>query len=93
MISNLLPGPVTVVLRRNSSSLPVEFNRGNPNVGIRIAPNRFLRLVCEEMGGQPLVQVRTLQTAYFLQTSGYPKFQTSANISGAVLSPLCVEVA
>jgi len=72
VISTLLPGPVTVVLRRNPSLFPTAFNRGNPNIGIRVAPNRFLRSVCEEMGGEPLVQ-------------------TSANISGAVSSPLCVE--
>ena len=52
LLQQLLPGPVTIVLRRTSKLNP-QLNPGNLNVGIRIPNSEFLRNVVKIIG-EPL---------------------------------------
>ncbi|KAK9819723.1 hypothetical protein WJX72_001675 [[Myrmecia] bisecta] len=52
VLVDLLPGPVTVVLRRRPGSpLCAELNPGEATIGIRIPDAGFIREVCREHGG------------------------------------------
>lgn len=49
LLKELLPGPVTVVVKR-SPKLIRELNPDEPNIGIRITENSFIQEVCKAFG-------------------------------------------
>ncbi|XP_043289695.1 yrdC domain-containing protein, mitochondrial [Venturia canescens] len=52
LLRDLLPGPVTVVLKRKASLNPA-FNPGHETVGIRVPRSKFIQSICTTIG-QPL---------------------------------------